>query len=70
MNVPEEGFLLSSSRAPGVCPGGLDEIDTCMSHCHGKSDMARPTSIDQVIHANLKCVKFFQLRSSYGSKRF
>ena len=28
------GFLLPSSRVPGVCPGGggmvLDEIDTCI----------------------------------------
>ena len=29
--------------------GGLDEIDTCISHLHVKSDIARPTSIDQVI---------------------
>ena len=30
MIVPEGGFLLPSSRVPGVCPGGmvLDEIDT------------------------------------------
>ena len=47
--------------------GGLDEIDTCISHRHGKSDMA---AVDQVIHASLKCVEFFQLQSSYGSKRF
>ena len=28
------GFLLSSSRVPGVCPGGwmvLDETDTCIN---------------------------------------
>ena len=28
------GFLLPSSRVPGVCPGGgmvLDEIDTCIT---------------------------------------
>ena len=31
--VPGGGFLLPSSRVPGVCPGGmvLDEIDTCIS---------------------------------------
>ena len=31
--VPGGGFLLPSSRVPGVCPGGgmvLDEIDTCI----------------------------------------
>ena len=69
-----EGFLLPSSCVPGVCPGGrgggLDEIDTCISHRHGKSDMARPTSVDQVIHASLKCAEFFKLQSSYGSKQF
>ena len=42
------------SREKGLCSlqvvshrfvrGGGDEIDTCMSHPHGKSDMARPTS--------------------------
>ena len=34
MIVPGGGFLLPSSRVPGVCPGGgmvLDEIDTCIS---------------------------------------
>ena len=32
--VPGGGFLLPSSRVPGVCPGGgmvLDEIDTCIT---------------------------------------
>ena len=42
--------------------GGLDEIDTCISHRHVKSDIARPTSVDQVIHASLKCAAFFQLQ--------
>ena len=34
MIVPGGGFLLPSSRVPGVCPGGgmvLDEIDTCIT---------------------------------------
>ena len=31
MIVPGGGFLLPSSRVPGVCPGGGDEIDTCIS---------------------------------------
>ena len=33
MIVPGEGFLLPSSCAPGVCPGGmvLDETDTCIT---------------------------------------
>ena len=33
--VPGGGFLLPSSRVPGVCPGGgmvLDEIDTCITN--------------------------------------
>ena len=67
MIVPGEGFLLPSSRAQGFV-GELDEIDTCINHRFVKSDMARPTSVDQVIHASLKCVEFFQLQSSYGSK--
>ena len=56
----------------GVCPGGggLDETDTCVSHRHVKSDMARPTSVDQVIHASLKCAELFQLQSNYESKQF
>ena len=30
---PGGGFLLPSSRVPGVCPGGMvmDEIDTCIT---------------------------------------
>ena len=33
MIVPGGGFLLSSSRVPGVCPGGMviDEIGTCIN---------------------------------------
>ena len=63
MFVPGEGFLLLSSRAQGFVGERevLDEIDTCMSHRHVKSDMSRPTSVDQVIHASLKCLKFFQI---------
>ena len=72
MIVPREGFLLPSSRAQGFVRegGGGGEIDTCISHRHVKSDMARPTSVDQVMRSSLKCVEFFQLQSSYGSKRF
>ena len=33
--------------------GRLDEIDTCICHRHVKSDIARPTSVDQVNHASL-----------------
>ena len=32
----------------------MDEIDTCISHRHVKSDKVRPTLVDQVIHASLK----------------
>ena len=59
MIVPGEGFLFPSSCAQGFVReggGGLDEIDTCISHRYVKSDMARPTSVDQVIHTSLKCV--------------
>ena len=58
MIVPEERFFCSLQVMPrGLSGGGgLDEIDTCISHCHVKSDMARPKSVDQVIHASLKCV--------------
>ena len=35
MIVPGGGFLLPSSRVPGVCAGGggmvMDEIDTCIT---------------------------------------
>ena len=54
MIIPGERFLLPSSRAQGLlgCSEGgrLDEIDTCIS-C--KSDIARPTSVDQVNHVSL-----------------
>ena len=51
---------------PRVCRGGgggvgLDETDTCISHRHEKSDMARPTSVDQVIHASLKMCSIFSI---------
>ena len=39
----------------------MDEIDTYISHRHVKSDMARPTSVDQAIHASLKCEEFFSI---------
>ena len=58
MIVPAAGewFLLPSSLAQGLSGegGGLEEIDTCISHRHVKSDIVRPTSVDQVIHASLK----------------
>ena len=40
---------------------GLDEIDTCISHRHVKSDIdvVRPTSVDQVIHASFKMCRSF-----------
>ena len=58
---------------PGVCPGGggwVDEIDTCISHRHVKSDMARPKSVDQVIHASLKCVEFFNYKAAMDQNDF
>ena len=69
-DCPGRRVFAPSSRAQGLSGGGgggLDEIDTCTSHRHVKSDMARPTSVDQVIHASLtvKCEEFFQLQSSY-----
>ena len=72
MIVSREEFLLPSSRVPRACPrrGGVDEIDTCMSHRHGKSDMAWPTSVEQVTHTSLKCEEFFQLQSSYNQNDF
>ena len=33
-DCPGGGFLLPSSRVPGICPGGgmvMDEIDICIS---------------------------------------
>ena len=62
MIVPGEGFLLPSSRAQGLSwGGGLDEIDTYICHRHVKSDIARPTSVDQVIHASLKMCRIFSV---------
>ena len=43
MIVPAGGFLLPSSRVPGVCPGGMvmDEIDTCINL---KKNMISPST--------------------------
>ena len=66
MIVPGEGLLLSSSRAQGLSRGGggLDEIDTYICHRHVKSDIARPTSVDQVIHASLKMCGIFSITNA------
>ena len=58
----EKGFAAFKS-CPGFVRGGgaLDEIDTCISHCHVKSDMARPTSVDQVIRVSLKMCSIFSI---------
>ena len=72
-DCPEKRGFAPFKSSPRVCRGGGGgggKIDTCTSHRHRKSDMARPTSVDQVIHASLKCVEFFQLQSRYGSKQF
>ena len=64
MIVPGEGFLLPSSRAQGLSGGRegcVDETDTCICHRHVKSDIARPTSVDQVIHASLKMCRIFSI---------
>ena len=62
MIVPGEGFLLPSSRAQGLWGGGgVDEIGTCICHRHVKSDIARPRSVDQVIHASLKMCRIFPI---------
>ena len=46
--VPGGGFLLPSSRVPGVCPGGmvLDEIDTCITRVVSQSYINRSHQID------------------------
>ena len=69
MIIPGERFLLPSSRAQGLLGGGgggggelrLDEIDTCVCHRYVKSDIARPTSVDQVNHASLKMCRTFSI---------
>ena len=52
--VPGGGFLLPSSRVPGVCPGGgmvLDEIDTCIN---GRDYVeAFTSSLNHLIQRNL-----------------
>ena len=50
--------------------GGLDEIDICISHSQVKSDMLGPRQSTKLSMQVLKCVEFFELQSSYGSKRF
>ena len=48
----------------------LDEIDTCISHRHVKSDIARPMSVDQVIHASLKpimCTHICRIKGCGGA---
>ena len=64
MIVPGEGFLLPSSRAQ-VLSGGeggmVDEIDTCICHRHVKFDIAKPTSVYQVIHSSLKMCRIFSI---------
>ena len=69
--MPSSGFVGLSGGGGGGGGGRLDETDTCICHRQVKSDIARPTSGDQVNHASL-CVELFQLQmqSSYGSKRF
>ena len=60
MIVWGEEFLLPSSRAQGLS-GGLNEIDSCICHRHVKSDIARPTSVDQVNHASHKMCRTFSI---------
>ena len=75
-DCPGRRVFASFKSCPGICRGGGggggggDETDTYISRCHVKSDMARPKSVDQVIHASLECVELFQLQSSYESNRF
>ena len=64
---------------PRVCRGGggggLDEIDTYICHRHVKSDIARPTSVDQVrpepvdqvIHASLKMCRIFSITKALAA---
>ena len=56
MIIPGERFLLPFKSCPGFVAGGgrLDEIDTCVCHRYVKSDIARPTSVDQVDHSHRK----------------
>ena len=62
-----KGFAPFKS-CPGFVGGGggggggrLDEIDTCVCHRYVKSDIARPTSVDQVNHASLKMCRTFSI---------
>ena len=58
-DCPGRRVFAPFKSCPGFVRGGLDEIDTCISHRHVKSDIARPTSVDQVIHASLKMCRIF-----------
>ena len=62
-DCPGRRVFAPFKSCPGFVAGGggegLDEIDTCISHRHVKSNIARPTSVDQVIHASLKMCRIF-----------
>ena len=42
-DCPRRRVFAPFKSCPRGLSGGLDEIDTCISHRHGKSDMARPS---------------------------
>ena len=59
-DCPGRRVFAPFKSCPGfVRGGGLYEIDTCISHRHVKSDIVRPTSVDQIIHASLKMCRSF-----------
>ena len=49
-HIHNKGTILATSLTSNF---KFYEIDTCIFHRHVKSDIARPTSVEQVIHSSL-----------------
>ena len=66
-DYPGRKVFAPFKSCPGFVGGGgggegeLDEIDTCVCHRYVKSDIAKPTSVDQVNHASLKMCGTFSI---------
>ena len=69
-DYPGRKVFAPFKSCPGFFGGGgggggkLDEIDTCICHRHVKSDIARPTSVDQVNHASFKMCRTFSIKKA------
>ena len=71
-DYPVRKVFAPFKSCPGFDRGGggrLDEIDTCVCHRYVKSDIARPTSVDQVNHAKSYCSKMCRTFSITKAKQ-